>query len=608
MFTQRPFVHLASWVTWLACVLLAVAPWFWAVGVHPIVSLEGEIAAWSGWTLLSLCVLWRGGSASLRVRADWTCLPLLSLAVLAFLAVADLAAGRNPYLAHPLMVIGYLLVGAFVFVAGRQIVEKSEDALTILQRLAALWLLAGLLCVAIAGWQFLRPNGIWPWIAPLSDIGRVYANLRQPNHLATMLGMSWVSLVWLSVERGLVRPSLMLVAGGLLIVGMAMTGSRTGFIILVVSAVAIALLTRARRPTWRWMAAFLAIYAFAWWSLMQIDASGLYGSFGAERLRQLPNVQDVSGARFGVWRSTLDIIAAYPLVGVGTGRFAYAYILGEWSLPATLQFTHAHNLFLHLAAEQGVPAMLLVIGAISYFLWKRWFLRSGDGVWWWAWVFPLPVAVHSMFELPLWYTYFLFPVLFSMGLLSGTARVQVGVGVGVGVQSIFFHSKRNALLLNLVMVFLLLVPTVIWRAQQETHQLYVAQEKPFFERLQLAQNSFWLRQHADHALLNTAPLELVLDPQAAILFPAVGQVLLDAKLLRSWSLNCAVQGGGERALRLAYAAKLISIQDFDRWRSLVLELNEPKLAELQAYLRAPVPVRVEGDVLGARNFCRPLSH
>jgi Virulence factor membrane-bound polymerase, C-terminal len=242
----------------------------------------------------------------------------------------------------------------------------------------------------------------------------------------------------------------------------------------------------------------------------------------------------------------------------------------------------------------------LVLGSIGYFLWRRWQYRQIDGGWWWAWVFPLPVAVHSMFELPLWYTYFLFPVLFSLGLLSGTAQVPGGIAR----HCVSGSAKRHALLLRLVMIVLLLAPVAVWRAQQETHELYVAQEKPFFERMQLAQSTFWVRQHADHALLNSAPLDLVLDPQAAVLFPAVGQVLIDAKLLRSWAMNCAAQGGGNQARRLAYAAKLISMRDFDRWRSMVLALNEPKLAELQTYLRDPVPVRVAGDVLSRRDFCR----
>lgn len=580
-----------------ACLLLAIGPWFWAVGRHPIVSLEGEIAAWLGWLLLALWALWRKQVSS--VIRSWSNLPLVGLALLILVALADLMTGRNPYIAQPLIVIGYLLGGGLVFSGAHRLAGDVDVALLLIQRVAAFWLMAGLLCVAIGGWQYLRPEGIWPWIAPLNDVGRVYANLRQPNHLATMLAMAWVCLIWLSLERGQIRPVLTLSAGAALVAGIAMTGSRTGVIILIVCVAAVAFQYRFRRSTAWLMGLFLGIYAMAWLLLLLINDSGLYGSFGVERLKQLTEVQDVSGSRFGVWRSTLDIIAAYPLAGVGTGRFAYAYILGEWTQPATLQFTHAHNLFLHLAAEHGLPLLLSLIGLIGYFLYKCWRCGHGQGTWWWAWVFPLPVVVHSMFELPLWYTYFLFPVLFSLGLLGGAGQhVLRGTAEPVG------HESALLSLTVKVMAFLLwLSPLLIWRAQQETHELYVAQEKPFFERLQLAQNAFWLRQYADHALLNSAPLELVLDQRAAMLFPAVGQVLLDAKLLRSWAMNCAAQGGGQQATRLAYAAMLISQQDFERWRVLVLELEEPKLEDLQSYLRQPRPVRLRGDDPVRQSFC-----
>lgn len=582
----------------MAILLLAVAPWFWAVGKHPIVSLEGESAAWSGWLLLAIWVLWPASGSSER-SLPWSRLPLLAIGVLALAVFADLITGRVPYIAPLLIVMGYLLVGAMVFMAGVRLTEDKGHALTLVQCVASLWLLAGLFCVAIAGWQFLRPQGYWPWIAPLNDVGRVFANLRQPNHLATMLAMSWVCLIWLSLERKRIRPCLMLAAGTVLMAGMSMTGSRTGFIILLVCAVAMVWHSRSRHQTLWLMGFFLAMYAFVWVLLIAIDGSELYGSFGADRLRQLPDVKDVSGSRFGVWRSTLDIIMAHPLIGVGTGRFAYAYILGEWSQPATLQFTHAHNLFLHLAAEHGVPVMLLMTGSVGYFLFKCWRSRC-EQTWWWAWVFPLPVLVHSMFELPLWYTYFLFPTLFSWGLIAGICQSVSRDRFEV----LSTPSKQYTLVIRLALCVLLLAPLAIWRAQQETHELYVVQEKPFFERLQVAQTAFWLRQYADHALLNSAPLELVLDEKAAVLFPAVGQVLLDAKLLRSWAMNCAAQGDIEKSMRLAYAAKLISQPDFDRWRALVLTLDEPRLAALQVYLRQPGPIRLWDHEVDWRSPCQ----
>lgn len=66
------------------------------------------------------------------------------------------------------------------------------------------------------------------------------------------------------------------------------------------------------------------------------------------------------------WQLALGLIAEHPLVGVGLGGYAEASAAVDQSLGSL----HAHNTFLNMAAEAGLPAAILWIGLWIRILWK----------------------------------------------------------------------------------------------------------------------------------------------------------------------------------------------------------------------------------------------
>ncbi len=60
------------------------------------------------------------------------------------------------------------------------------------------------------------------------------------------------------------------------------------------------------------------------------------------------------------WGTSLDLIRAYPITGIGVGRFRDMY---QRTGPAVQYYTpyHAHNIYLHIAVEQGLPSLLLFL-------------------------------------------------------------------------------------------------------------------------------------------------------------------------------------------------------------------------------------------------------
>jgi hypothetical protein len=67
--------------------------------------------------------------------------------------------------------------------------------------------------------------------------------------------------------------------------------------------------------------------------------------------------------RLDIWGRALEIVAAHPFLGVGVGGF------GRYAEPVFLPFSavrpgHAHNLFLNVAAESGVPALAALLAGL----------------------------------------------------------------------------------------------------------------------------------------------------------------------------------------------------------------------------------------------------
>jgi O-antigen ligase len=74
-----------------------------------------------------------------------------------------------------------------------------------------------------------------------------------------------------------------------------------------------------------------------------------------------------TGQRLEYALTTARIVAEHPLFGVGTGSFASAY---RQAAPSALVTTNAHNDYLMLAAQVGIPAVILLV-ALYIWLWRE---------------------------------------------------------------------------------------------------------------------------------------------------------------------------------------------------------------------------------------------
>lgn len=103
------------------------------------------------------------------------------------------------------------------------------------------------------------------------------------------------------------------------------------------------------------------------WLLLAIPILALFSYEGViERLISIINPTDTSSAlRWALWESTIAMIVNNPFTGIGWGAYWMVYHEYDFFIqnPATTIF-HAHNMYLHIAAEIGIPGFIVFLGIL----------------------------------------------------------------------------------------------------------------------------------------------------------------------------------------------------------------------------------------------------
>jgi len=74
-----------------------------------------------------------------------------------------------------------------------------------------------------------------------------------------------------------------------------------------------------------------------------------------------------AGSRMDIWTDTIGMIKDHPL-GVGLANYEYVMPVYNAHGPLGIKYTHAHNDYLQILAEVGLPAFFLIVGGFYVFL------------------------------------------------------------------------------------------------------------------------------------------------------------------------------------------------------------------------------------------------
>jgi hypothetical protein len=231
---------------------------------------------------------------------------LAALGVLAAAAAGSWLLGGLPA-SLALSAIGTLAAAAVV-AAGAAGSSPRLDPADTFAAFSWAWLGAGLLNVAIAVVQVFWPDlPDGNWVAVSGIAGRAVGNLRQPNHLSSLLLWSCIAVVAL-VEMQRLAWRWGAALGAALVFAVVLTASRTGLVSVALLALWGLADRRLSRPVRGMLLAAPLLYALAWAGMAQWAARRSTPLAARQRLAE----SDISSSRFGIWSNTLDLMRATP--------------------------------------------------------------------------------------------------------------------------------------------------------------------------------------------------------------------------------------------------------------------------------------------------------
>ncbi len=478
----------------------------------------------------------------------WVAAPVLAprraallLAALAGVAVSVpwAMAARGLPASLGLSALGLLAAAALLALAGAG-AQRQRDAL--FAAFAWGWLLCGLLNLAVGVVQVF-----WPelpdghWLARSSLAGRAVGNLRQPNHLSSLLLWACIAALALAQMGRLPRRAAW-AAMAALVFGVVLTASRTGLVGVALLAAWGLLDRRLSRANRLLLLATPLLYALAWYTMAQWAAAAAQTFGGQARMAE----GDLSSSRFAIWSNTLALIRAHPWSGVGFGEFNLAWTLSAFPDRPTAFFDHTHNLPLQLAVELGLPLATAVLALLLAALWaaarRAWSAQGGTAER--AAVLMLAmIGLHSLLEYPLWYAYFLLPAAWAWGFALGGGDANADEADGDAAQA----PPSAVLRTGAVLLLLGATASVVDYGRVTTIFAATPGAPPLEQRIAEGRRSWFFAHHADYALVTSGVA--VDDPTRA--FDRAVHYLLDTRLTMAWARALARQGELDRARHLA---------------------------------------------------------
>jgi len=349
---------LFSMVAFLAAWLLPNHYFPWAMAYQEFISF------FAGLLLVLVVILARS------YRAPLSC---IFFCFLPFIPLSQAVTGAVFFGGDAWVAAFYLCGFAAMLFVGYSLARHAELRADFVRGIAGVFVVGAVLSVGVALYQWLiLPSSIW--VADMQPGGRPFANLAQPNNLATLLCMGLVGVIYF-YEKGPWGG----VASGILVFfllfGIALTQSRTPWVGFFVVAV-----------FWVWKSRVspsrLSLNKVICWLFIYI-ACVLVLPFLADFL-SLPHVNPLDRAqsleRWDMWGQFWHAVLLKPLWGYGWNQVSVAQVAVSLAHPVSILTEHSHNIVLDILLWNGL--VVGGFGVVFIFIWLSriaWRVRSIEG-------------------------------------------------------------------------------------------------------------------------------------------------------------------------------------------------------------------------------------
>lgn len=393
----------SQWLLMSAAVALLVA-WLLPNHYSPWATAYQEFATFFAGLLLVAVMLFSGPIRLSPAFFGFFLLPVIPL--------LQLKLGLIYFAGDAWIVSSYLFGFALMLQIGYHLAVQSVSRDFFVRLLAGLFILAAVLSawVALRQWLLL-PSSIW--MADLPPGGRPFANMAQPNNLATLLCMGLAGVLYF-YERRLLGPGVAGLLTCFLLVGVALTQSRAPWLaaIALVGFWGMKAAVCPLRLSLRGLLAWVGIYLCCILILTQLAEWLLLSGVEIARSSSVSE-------RWSIWTQLWQNIWRGPWWGFGWNQVSVAQVQGAMHYTAPSISLNGHNLLLDLMVWNGP-----LLGGLIFFSIVAWLAnvgvraRSAEGLF--ALVAAGFILGHSVVEFPYESAFFLLP----LGLLLGVATAE----------------------------------------------------------------------------------------------------------------------------------------------------------------------------------------
>lgn len=281
------------------------------------------------------------------------------------------------------------------------------------------------------------------WFVMTMQGNRFFGNVGQPNQLAFIYALGIAACHYLLIKAEYKRGILIFMALTILSIGLALTSSRGGLILLLASFL-IYVLNVKRWYSFKlfFTAASVSIVGFLLGSYL-LTIHSLYGSEDA--LTRLATGNNY--ARIELIQQAWVQFLHHPLLGVGFGNLLADSLEHIEQVDWFVFNIHSHNIIMQFAAEFGALGLVVLLMAAVIVIRSYWQSRNLESSF--IFVALIIVSLYSLSEYPLWYTRYLIIAVFLLAVINRKTikttidlnKLFVGVTALCIVGSIFYYQS-----------------------------------------------------------------------------------------------------------------------------------------------------------------------
>ncbi|MBP1765146.1 MAG: putative bicarbonate transporter, IctB family [Firmicutes bacterium] len=298
-----------------------------------------------------------------RTPYDWLIALLIVLSASSILVAPDRWLSFYNY---------YNLMGRYILLY--YLVVNNIHSLDQMKRLVWALLMSAALVTLYGFYQYV--HGVDVSMAEWVDGGqfpelktRVFSTLENPNLLAGFLMVNMAIAAGVALHTPEAKFKLALIAFiAMLGVCLVLTYSR-GVWLSILAVIILYGILYSRKVFWLLLIVPLAL-VLAQDSLM-------------DRILSIANPTDTSSTlRLALWESTVAMILDHPFLGIGWGAYLFVYPEYDFFLQdAGTKIFHAHNMYLNIAAEIGVPGLMVFLALMVGHIRKALRVVQGSNRW-----------------------------------------------------------------------------------------------------------------------------------------------------------------------------------------------------------------------------------